>query len=80
MDYIDLLMKAGFAARSLVAFLTEIGDAVPGLKPRIDAKIAELQSTISADAITALIPTLEKELKDIGQGHLNPRNNPSDSI
>jgi len=79
MTILDILQKAAGAAGALVAVLNRAKAALPDLAPEVDKIITELNTAISANNLVALAEALPKEIANIAQGKLDPRDHPSDA-
>ncbi len=81
MTIFDILkLAAGFSAEELTAFLNSIAQKFPDLAPAAMKLLADLAAAAAPANLVALAEALPKELASIGQGRLDPRDHPSDSI
>ena len=80
MTLLDLLKKASGGALDLERILTKIGEEYPDAAALVARAINELNTAVSAENIAELASALPKELLNIVQGKLDPRDHPGDSI
>lgn len=78
MTLLDLLNKLAGAGDELVEFLTRAKLAAPDLAPLVDEWLIRLNQAISVQSLIALATALPKELGDIAQGKIKPKDHPSD--
>jgi hypothetical protein len=78
MTFLDILLKAGLAADSLVELLKEVKEKLPDLAPLADKFLEALSMAVDPASLIALAEALPKELANIAQGKLDPRRHPSD--
>jgi hypothetical protein len=78
MSLLDILLKAGGAAASLVTLLGKVKEVAPDLAGEVDAILDKLAATVAPDNLIALAECLPKELANIAAGKLDPRRHSSD--
>jgi hypothetical protein len=77
---LQLLEKAAGAGASLILLLEEIARKMPDLAPAAHEWIKLLNSAATQANLIALAEALPRELANIGQGIIQPKDHPSDAI
>jgi hypothetical protein len=77
MTLLDILIKAGLAGSGLIALLRKAAEQAPDLAPAINKLIDDLLAVVSQDNLVRLATVLPREIADIFQGKIDPRDNPS---
>lgn len=77
MTYLDVLIKAGLAVGGLIAMLRKLAEQFPDYAPAINKYVDELLSVVTQDNLVRLATVLPREIADIFQGKIDPRDNPS---
>lgn len=67
------------AADSLLKFLNNVAWRYPDLAPKAQEIIAALTATVSLASLISLASALPKEIANIAQGKIEPRDHPSDA-
>jgi hypothetical protein len=75
---LDILVKAGGAAASLLSLLLKVKTQFPDLADEVDSIVEALNQVVDPANLIALAESLPKELANIAQGDLDPRRHPSD--
>ena len=78
MSILDILVKAGGAAASLLNLLLKVKTQFPDLANEVDAIVSALNQAVDPNNLIALAEALPKELAHIAHGDLDPRRHPSD--
>lgn len=79
MNLLDILKKAGLAVEPLRKVLGAVGDALPDLKNEADGILAKLDAPVALENLVELAAVLPGEIKNIAQGKIDPRVNPSNA-
>lgn len=80
MTILDLLSKAaGFPTSKLIEILRAFAAAVPDSAAEVNAIIAKLEAAIPLDNLISVAEALPRELANIAQGIIEPRDHPSDA-
>lgn len=79
MTLLALLKLAGGAADDLLHFLNTVGQRFPDLAPKAQELSAALSAAVTSDNLVALASELPKELVNIAQGKIQPRDHASDA-
>lgn len=80
MTLIQLLEKAaGFPVATLISLLELLAQAQPEVAEQVASIIAKLKAAIPVGNLVAVAEALPKELANIAQGKLDPRDHPSDA-
>lgn len=75
-----LQILVGASAPEIVALLQKLASLSPDSAGRIQEILAELNEATGIANLTAVSAAVLKELGDIAQGRVDPRDHPSDGI
>ena len=80
MTVIQLLEKAaGLPADLLISLLRTLASAQPDFAASIEGIIAKLEAAVPVANLIAVAEALPKEIANIAQGKIDPRQHPSDA-
>lgn len=78
MRWLDILIKAGLAAPRLIEILRAAAEKFPDYAAEITDIIAKIEAAIPQSNLIAIAEALPREIANIAQGNLDPRDHPSD--
>lgn len=80
MTILEGLTKLTGGMVGLVDLLESVADRLPDLAPTAQGWANALRQTATTENLVALATALPKEIADIAQGKVDPKDHPSDAI